>query len=257
MQLTYLLTPLFISLGINIALFLVAYRFKTDKLTDGAYALSFAVIAAVALLTGELTGARVLITSLVLLWALRLGAFLVYRIWKTGKDQRFDAWRNNFWLLGRFWVLQAITAWVVMLPALFVLSHNDISLTRLSYIGLAIWAGGLSIEAVADIQKYNFNAQSKNKGKWIAQGLWSWSRHPNYFGEISVWTGTYLVAFASMTGLERLIGLISPLFIAGLLLFVSGIPILEKQADERWGKDANYQAYKRATSILIPRPPTR
>lgn len=256
-MLSYLLIPLVVTLIFNIALFLVAYWRKTDRLTDGAYAISFAAIAAIALLNSTVTGSSLLLVALVFVWAARLGGFLVYRIWKSGKDKRFDAWRSNFWLLGRFWVLQAITAWVVMLPLLFALSQDNLSLPATSVIFVATWAAGLVIEAVADIQKYRFNQQLKNKGKWIAEGLWSWSRHPNYFGEIVIWASVYLTVFPVLSGWQRLVGLISPLFIAAILLFATGIPILEKQADEKWGNDKDYQAYKKRVSILIPLPPQK
>jgi len=253
----YLISPLIFTLVLNITLFLVAYKLKTDKLTDGAYALSFAAISLFALLTGDINGYRLLISGLSVIWAIRLGGFLVYRIWKTGKDQRFDAWRDNFWLLGRFWVLQGLTAWVVMLPSLFALAHDDARLMAVSVFALLVWAAALLIETIADWQKYRFNQDPKNKGKWIATGLWSWSRHPNYFGEILIWSSVYIAVFPVMTLPERLVGLISPLFIAAVLLFATGIPILEKSADHRWGKDKAYQDYKRRTSILIPLPPRK
>lgn len=252
---SYLAVALAVTLVINIVLFLVAYKRQTDRLTDGAYAISFASMTLYALFSQPLVGRRPLIAGLVLLWALRLGGFLVYRIWKSGKDKRFDAWRSNFWLLGRFWVLQGITAWVVLLPTLFALHANTIKPSLLITLGVFIWGIGFSLESTADIQKYRFNANPKNAGQWIAEGVWRWSRHPNYFGEIMVWSGIYVATFSSLSGAQRLIGLVSPLFIAGILLFATGIPILEKQADERWGSNPAYREYKRRTSILIPRPP--
>lgn len=253
----YLLSALLFSLGINIVLFLVAYKFKTDKLTDAAYALSFFVLAMFGLFSGELTATRLVVAAMVSVWAFRLGGFLLYRIQKTGRDQRFDVWRHSFWLLGRFWVLQAITAWIVMLPVLLALSKSDISITNVSMVGIALWAFALIVETIADLQKFRFTQNPKNKGKWIAEGLWSWSRHPNYFGEILVWTGTYIAVFSTLVGFDRLVGLASPLFIAGILLFATGIPILEKQADERWGKEKAYQEYKKRTSELLLLPPKR
>lgn len=257
MTASYLVTALLFSLGINIVLFLVAYTFKTDKLTDAAYALSFFVLAVFGLLSSEATMARLLITAMVTIWAIRLGGFLLYRIQKTGRDQRFDVWRNSFWLLGRFWVLQAITAWIVLLPVLLALAKPDISLTTISILGILLWAFGLIVEAVADAQKFRFTQNPKNKGKWIAEGLWSWSRHPNYFGEITVWAGMYIAVVSTLTTSERLVGLASPLFIAGILLFATGIPILEKQANKKWGTDPAYKEYKKRTSELILRPPRR
>jgi steroid 5-alpha reductase family enzyme len=253
----YLLNALLFSLGINIVLFLVAYKFKTDKLTDAAYALSFFVLTMFGLYSGELTSGRILVAAMAGLWAFRLGGFLLYRISVTGHDQRFDVWRNSFWLLGRFWVLQAVTAWVVLLPLLLALNKPDVNLTSLSVVGVALWAFALIVETIADAQKFRFTQNPKNKGKWIAEGLWSWSRHPNYFGEILVWVGIYMTVFSTLTAPERLAGLASPLSITGVLLFATGVPILEKQADKKWGKDKAYQEYKKRTSELLLLPPKR
>ena len=257
MNANYLLNALFFSLVINIVLFLVAYKFKTDKLTDAAYALSFLALAMFGLYSGDLTSGRIIIAAMVSLWAFRLGGFLLYRISVTGRDQRFDVWRHSFWLLGRFWVLQAITAWVVLLPVLLALNKPEVNITMLAVAGIIVWVAALAIETVADAQKFRFTQNPNNKGKWIAEGLWSWSRHPNYFGEILVWVGTYIAVFSSLTAPERLAGLASPMFIAGVLLFATGIPILEKSADKKWGKDKAYQEYKKRTSELVLLPPKR
>lgn len=251
----YLTIALLVTLAINSTLFLFAFYRQTDRLTDGAYAISFMSLVLFGLVSGDFSAGRLLVAGVVLLWALRLGGFLVYRILKTGKDKRFDAWRQNFWLLGRFWILQGVTAWVVLLPALMALYATTVTVSAVSVVGVIIWFAALSLEAVADVQKYRFNAQPRNRGKWIAEGVWSWSRHPNYFGEIFVWVGTYMIAFSSLSAVQRVVGLVSPLTIAGILLFATGVPILEKQADERWGTNEEYKRYKRRTSVLIPWPP--
>jgi steroid 5-alpha reductase family enzyme len=119
-------------------------------------------------------------------------------------------------------------------------------------LGLGIWFIGLIIEATADIQKYKFKLDKKNKDKFIDIGIWKYSRHPNYFGEILCWVGVYVFVFLSFSISEKLIALIGPLFITTLLLFVSGIPLLEKYADKKWGKEKDYQEYKKNTNILIP-----
>lgn len=253
----YLLSALAFSLIINITLFLIAFRFKTDKLTDAAYALSFFVLTMFGLYSGELTFSRIIVAAMASLWAFRLGGFLLYRISVTGRDQRFDAWRDNFWLLGRFWVLQAVIAWVVLLPILLAFNKTDIDLTAVSMVGIALWAFALVVETVADAQKFRFTQNPKNKGQWIAEGLWSWSRHPNYFGEILVWVGIYITVYSTLTNPERLAGLASPLSIAGVLLFATGVPILEKQADKKWGQNKAYQEYKKRTSELLLLPPKR
>ena len=108
------------------------------------------------------------------------------------------------------------------------------------------------MESIADHQKYRFRDDPKNKNKWITHGLWQYSRHPNYFGEILVWTGIYLFAFPHLPYNHRLLGIISPLYIFCLLYFVSGVPMLERSANKRWGKDPAYQAYKKKTKVLIP-----
>jgi len=114
-----------------------------------------------------------------------------------------------------------------------------------------VWFVGLVLEATADLQKYRFSRDPKNKGAWIDEGVWRYSRHPNYFGEILVWVGVYLLAFPALIGWEKVIGLASPVLIICLLLFVSGVPLLEKAADARWGNEPAYKRYKRRTSILI------
>ncbi len=248
---SYLIGALGFSLLINILMFLVAFKLQTDKFTDISYSLSFIILVIYGLSTCHATGFHLLIVSLVTIWALRLGSFLLYRVWKKGKDARFDDMRTSFWQFGRFWVLQGLAVWVILIPALLALHYHFAHLTNLSIFGVVVWLIGLVIEAIADWQKYKFSTSPKNKGKWIESGLWKYSRHPNYLGEMKVWSGVYLVAFSSLTPRAQLVGLVSPLFIIVLLLFVSGIPILEKNADKKWGSDKGYKAYKARTSVLF------
>jgi steroid 5-alpha reductase family enzyme len=243
---------LVVALGINLAMFAVAFRRQTDKLTDISYAVTFAVLALAALFMHEVSLTKVVGAAMVVLWATRLGGFLLYRISKTGVDHRFDGIRDNFKKFLQFWLGQGLSVWVILLPALLLLTGKHNSYTVVSALGLVIWAVGLVVESFADFQKFHFSQQPRNKGKWIDEGVWKYSRHPNYFGEITVWVGMYIFAATNLTTLQAVIGLASPLFIASLLLFVSGIPKLEKGADERWGKDPAYQEYKRRTSLLIP-----
>jgi len=244
---------LLITLIINFVLFLVAYRRQSDKLTDFAYVLSFMVVALVTwLLSNHRSLASTTAVVLVLVWALRLGTFLVMRIRKTGRDKRFDAIRGRFFGFLKFWLGQGFVAWLLLLPVIFMLSHSS-RVTALFSIGFIIWLLGLSIEAMADLQKFRFKQDPKNKGIWIDEGVWRYSRHPNYFGEIAVWIGMYLVAFNTIPTPERIIGLVSPLAIFVTLRYISGIPILEKSADERWGNNPKYKKYKAATPLLIPR----
>ena len=246
-----LTVALVVSLGINLSMFLIAFWRKSDKLTDISYAATFATIAIWSFATSNQTWYHALLLLMVLVWAVRLGGFLLYRVIKKGKDARFDGMRESFTKFGKFWLAQAITVWVMMIPSVFAFNAEP-SYDWLAITGVIIWAIGLVCETVADLQKLAFNNNPANKNKWIDTGIWHYSRHPNYFGEILVWVGVYLFTLASLPLLPAIIGLVSPAFIIILLLFISGIPILEKSADERWGKDAKYQDYKKRTSILIP-----
>ena len=246
-----LTVALVVSLGINLSMFLIAFWRKSDKLTDISYAATFATIAIWSFVTSNQTWYHALLLLMVLVWAVRLGSFLLYRVIKKGKDARFDGMRESFTKFGKFWLAQAITVWVMMIPSVFAFNAEP-SRDWLAITGVIIWAIGLACETVADLQKLAFNNDPANKNKWIDTGIWHYSRHPNYFGEILVWVGVYLFTLASLPLLPAIIGLVSPAFIIILLLFISGIPILEKSADERWGKDAKYQDYKKRTSILIP-----
>lgn len=232
-------------------LFLFAYRLKSDKLTDVSYAATFALLAVIAFVLSDRTIYHVLLLSLLLIWAGRIGGFLLYRVLRVGKDKRFDGMREDFGKFARFWALQGLTVWIVMLSA--VLAFQNINRSWLLVtVGALIWLAGFTVEAVADIQKYRFNGEPTNRGKWVDTGLWRYSRHPNYFGEILVWVGIYCTALASVPWNQAIVGGLSPLFITVLLLFVSGIPLLEKAADKKWGQDKGYREYKRTTSVLIP-----
>ncbi|GAB4158148.1 MAG: DUF1295 domain-containing protein [Candidatus Dojkabacteria bacterium] len=247
-----LLTTL-IAIGFNLLLFLPAYLLKTDKLTDLSYSLTFILLALYGAYINKFDANYLPVTLLVLIWAIRLGSYLLIRISKTGKDKRFDQMRENFWDFGKFWLLQGVTVWIVMLPCLLFFKSQAPTFNWVSTIGLIIWILGISIEAIADWQKFQFKNNPQNEGKWIASGLWKYSRHPNYLGEILLWLGVYLFVVPSLTGATILWGLIGPLYITLLLCFVSGIPLLEKSADKRWGNLSEYIKYKKETGVLFPK----
>lgn len=249
----FLLASLLIAVGLNALLFLPAFFFKTDKLTDFSYALSFAIVAIGAYTLSSKETLHTILLGLVLAWSLRLGSFLVYRIHVQGRDNRFDDMRSKFFPFLRFWLAQGLSAWVILLAALFVWRSEEPVVNTFTYVGLAIFVIGLLIEGVADLQKFKFSRRN-TKQTWIDSGLWRMSRHPNYFGEISLWIGMYLAALGSITATQALWALASPIFIAGLLLFISGIPILEKSADKKWGSQKSYQLYKKQVPILVPTP---
>lgn len=252
-MLDLLLFALLVSLGINASMFIVAYKLQSDKLTDISYAVTFVTLAAYGLWTSNMSAFHILLFLMVLIWAARLGGFLLHRVSKVGKDSRFDLMRSRFSAFGKFWLLQAMTVWVLMISALLAFSYNS-SITPIVIVGLLIWLGGLIVESIADSQKFAFNNDTKNKGKWIDSGIWRYSRHPNYFGEILVWVGVYVVSIQALPPQLALVAFISPLFIAVMLLGVSGVPLLEKAADKRWGDDKAYLAYKERTSLIIPLP---
>lgn len=252
----FILINLAIVLLINLVGFLVAFRLKTDKLTDFSYALSFIAVAITSLIrSGNINLPNIVLTALVTLWALRLGSYLVIRIRRWGKDKRFDEIRDNFTKFGSFWLAQGLTAWLVMIaPQMYMHQNQADEFGQYSYLGLIIFVGALLFEAVSDMQLYNFTGQEENRGKFINKGLWKYSRHPNYFGEISVWVGVWLYCFPALNMQQKAIGFITPLFIFVMIRFVSGVPKLEANAEKKWGEDKDYQAYKKRTGLLIPRP---
>jgi steroid 5-alpha reductase family enzyme len=155
----------------------------------------------------------------VLLWALRLGTFLFIRINRMKRDKRFDGMRERFFAFLRFWLLQGLSVFVVMLAASFAFKQADSAFAPLSYLGLGIFAVGLLIEATADAQKFRFSGNPANKDKWIDVGIWRKTRHPNYLGEMMVWTGIYLLVAPSLVGADSLWALLSPLYIVCLLRY--------------------------------------
>jgi steroid 5-alpha reductase family enzyme len=252
---TAILLSLGIALAVNGAFFAVAAARKTDVVTDLSYSLTFALLAVVLLFTGAREPVQVVASLLVVVWAVRLGAYLFRRILRMKVDHRFDGMRDRPLRFARFWLLQAITVAVVMLPVSYLLDRDDpAGIGIWTVAGAAVWLVGLVVEAIADAQKQAFKAQEENRGRFLAGGLWRYSRHPNYFGEMLVWWGLFVYVVPVLHGAAFAV-VVGPVFITLLLLFVSGIPPLERSAEERHGNDAAYRAYKRRTSILVPLPP--
>jgi steroid 5-alpha reductase family enzyme len=247
-----ILIALGMSLGINVIMFIPAFIFKTDKLTDLSYALTFIILAGLLLLINVYELSKAVLFIMVLTWGLRLGIYLFIRIRKMKKDPRFDDKRDDFWRFLKFWLVQGLTVWLIMMSSTLYFNSDNTGISTLSIIGLVIWALGLGTEAVADYQKYTFKTNPKNKGKWIESGLWKYSRHPNYFGEIVHWIGIFLFTVSSFTFLEAIVALASPAYITITLLFISGLPPLERHSDKKYGKMKGYKEYKKRTSILIP-----
>ncbi len=249
------LATLAISFGINAVFFLVAAIRKTDVVTDLSYGLSFAVTALVlVLVNGVIDPLRLALAAMVVAWALRLASFLFSRILSIKVDHRFDGMREKPLLFARFWILQALSVAVIMLPVTLALGRPQPGLAPLHYVGALAWLLGLVIESVADAQKSTWKRRGEKD--FINRGLWAWSRHPNYFGELLLWWGIWLYALPSLSGLDHL-AVLGPLFISLLIIFVSGIPLLEKAAEKKYAGREDYAAYRASTSILVPLPPRR
>jgi len=244
-----ILLALIISIAIQLLMYIPAYFFQTDKLTDISYGLSFILLTVYFI--PEYSLPNMLMAMMVILWGVRIAGFLFLRINKIGKDKRFDQMRGNFVRFLGFWLLQGVSVFAILLCTLTFFSANA---TQFNPLGIGIWLLGLALETIADAQKFKFTGNPANKGKFITTGIWKYSRHPNYLGEILCWSGVFVFALPALTGTQILIAAISPLVITCLLLFISGIPLLEKKADEQWGTNKHYVLYKKNTPILIPFP---
>ncbi|MCU0486192.1 MAG: DUF1295 domain-containing protein [Anaerolineales bacterium] len=234
--------------------FIPSFLRQTEKFFDLTGSLTYVLVITLALIFSRGIDARaILLWAMVVIWALRLGTFLVRRIHKAGKDDRFDELKPSFLRFLNVWTIQGLWVTFTMAAALVAITTTkQVELDLFALIGFLIWIFGFSMEAVADLQKSRFNADPANKGKFIHTGLWSRSRHPNYFGEIVIWIGVAVIALPVLQGWQW-VALISPIFVTLLLTKVSGVPLLEKKADEKWGGQPDYEAYKKHTPVLIPR----
>lgn len=230
--------------------------FDTESFFDLTGSLTYVGISLTLLLViPDKSPRAVVLGILVVIWALRLGTFLFLRIKRAGSDSRFDEIKKsplrffNVWTIQGLWItMTASAAWIAMT------SDQQQPPGVLFYLGVIIWAAGFVIEVAADFQKSRFRSRAENKGRFITSGLWAWSQHPNYFGEIAMWVGIAVAASANLRGWQ-FIGLLSPIFVIVLLTKVSGIPLLQKQAETKWGDDPEYVAYRERTSLLVPLPP--
>ena len=234
--------------------FIPSFKAQTEKFYDLTGSLTYiAITLLLVLLTPGIDARALLLAAMVLAWAVRLGSFLFRRISKAGKDDRFDEIKPSFVRFLNVWTIQGL--WVTVTAAAAWVAMTSVTRVALDWIALAgflVWAVGFGIEVVADQQKARFNAISANKGNFISTGLWSKSRHPNYFGEILLWIGVAIVALPALDGWQR-VALISPVFVTLLLNRVSGVPLLEKKSDAKWGGQADYEAYKKNTPVLVPK----
>jgi steroid 5-alpha reductase family enzyme len=236
--------------------FIPSYLFQTEKFFDLTGSITYISVVGVAVCysrySTDLDARSILLAALVIIWALRLGTFLFGRIQKAGKDDRFDEIKPSFIRFLNVWTIQGL--WITFTAAAALVGITTSmrkDLDVFAILGFLIWAFGFAFEVIADSQKSRFNADPANKGKFIQTGLWSRSRHPNYFGEIVLWIGIAIIAIPVLQGWQW-VAMISPLFVTLLLTRVSGIPLLEKKADKKWGGQEDYEAYKKNTPVLIP-----
>ena len=232
--------------------FIPAYIFQTEKFFDLTGSMTYLTTVLAALyITDSVKISDYVIVSCVVIWAIRLGSFLFMRIHKAGEDRRFREIKTNFTRFFMTWTLQGMWVSMCLLCLITALSsYSGIILNNVFYIGLLIFIFGFIIEVVADHQKTVFRKDLKNKDKFISTGLWSYSRHPNYLGEILLWFGVAIMSFSSLQGLQYLT-LISPIFVYILLVYISGIRILENQGDKKWGHLDSYKEYLKNTPRLF------
>jgi len=234
--------------------FIPAYLRQTEKFFDLTGSITYITVITIAVFFSKGADFRaILLWALVVIWAIRLGSFLFGRIKKAGKDDRFDEIKPSFMRFLNVWTIQGLWVTFTMAAALIAITTtNRKGLDLFAIIGFLIWVFGFAIEVTADSQKSRFSANPDNKGKFIQTGLWSRSRHPNYFGEITLWVGVAVIALPVLQGWQW-VALISPVFVALLITRVSGVPLLEKKADKKWGGQEDYESYKKRTPVLIPR----
>ncbi len=245
-----------VAFGINWLVFIPSNAAKTEKYYDLTGSITYVTVMVVAVLaSGDIDARGLAAATMVAVWAVRLGSFLFKRIRSEGKDGRFDGIKADSVRFFAAWTTQGL--WVLLTAAaalVIVTTETRRDLEWVGYAGIAIWVTGFAIEVTADRQKAVFRRDPANAGKFITTGLWAWSRHPNYFGEITLWTGMAILALPVLNGWQWVV-LVSPVFVYVLLTRISGIPMLEARGDKRWGDDPAYRRYKDVTPLLVPRPP--
>ncbi|KUJ24588.1 oxidoreductase-like protein [Mollisia scopiformis] len=270
----YLAITLLITIGYQLFFFSIAFSLKFDKLTDFAGGTNFVVLAIITLAFSGHHNARQIVCSLfIMVWGARLSAFLLFRILKTGKDDRFDDKRDKFFPFLGFWVFQMIWVWTVSLPVTVLNSPNVTQYPQPAFgtgrdiAGVILYAIGMIMESVSDVQKYLFKARQSDKSAICDKGFFSWTRHPNYFGEIIIQFGIYMIAvspaangYVKGQAYKALYAtILGPFFLTILLMFVSGLTLQERPgAKKRYEKNNHWEEYSRylnRTSILIPFPP--
>lgn len=245
-----------LAFAINWAAFVPSWILRTEHYYDLTGSLTYlGVLVCALLLVGEPAPRSLLLGGLIGVWALRLGSFLFARVRRAGSDERFDDLKQDAIRFLMAWTLQGLWVFLTLAAALATITARESPpLGAWAVAGTAVWCCGFAIEVLADRQKSRFRKEPGNRGRFITSGLWAWSRHPNYFGEITLWVGIALIALPTLSG-WRYVTLISPLSVYVLIVFVSGVPLLEQRAEQKWGDDPEYRAYVARTPVLLLRPP--
>lgn len=238
--------------------FIPSFLNKTEHFFDLTGSLTFiSVVLITLMLIPEIYVRDIIIALLVVIWATRLGSFLFLRVRKDGGDGRFTIMKTKFWWFLMTWNIQGMWVFLSLAAGLAAMtSAEKVEADIFLIVGLIVWVLGFSIEVISDGQKSKFRSKTENKDKFITSGIWSWSRHPNYFGEILLWCGITIIALPVLQGWQ-FITLISPIFIIILLTQISGVRLLELRGKKKWGENEEYRKYLRNTSVLIPLPPKK
>ena len=238
--------------------FIPAYVFQTEKFYDLTGTLTYLSVTWYALYMSSdeftnLNGASIAIVLLISIWAIRLGSFLFSRIHKDGEDKRFRTIKPSATQFFMTWTLQGLWVSLCSMCALTAISsESGVVVNAFYYLGIGLFVYGFYIEVKADNQKSKFRSVPENREKFITTGLWAKSRHPNYFGEIVLWTAIAVISLPSLSGLQY-ITLISPIFTYVLLVHVSGVRMLEARGQKQWGHLEEYKAYQKSTPMLFPK----
>ncbi|MDA9616850.1 DUF1295 domain-containing protein [Flavobacteriaceae bacterium] len=232
-------------------LFIPAYLFKTEKFYDLAGSSTYIFAVSYILYDSSQNLTNLILGTAIIIWAVRLGSFLFFRIKKAGEDKRFKEIKQSPTRFFLAWSLQGMWVSVCSLCALTALStENGVVLNGYLFLGFGLFLTGFLIEIIADKQKSKFRSNTDNKDKFINTGLWSKSRHPNYLGEIILWLGISIMSISSLSGLQYLT-LVSPLFTYLLLVYVSGVRLLEESGNKKWGHLNSYKEYVKNTPVLF------
>jgi len=228
---------------------------KTEHYYDLTGSVTYVTVILFALIAaGNFDPRSLLIAVLCLIWAIRLGSFLFVRVKAAGFDRRFSRMLEIPMQFFMTWTLQGLWVTVTLAAGMAALTSEPVPIGPFAIVGAVVWLIGFTIEVISDRQKSRF--REENKEGFITSGLWSWSRHPNYFGEIVLWLGIAIIALPTLSGWQWAT-MISPIFVIVLLTKISGVRMLEVSGKKRWGTDEGYQAYLASTSVLIPLPPKK